>query len=143
MKDDLSSVILFQIDKTSKVAKRYSQQLFDQKKWGLTVDQWVLLKIIEQHRPVSQKELSGLSMRDTASITRTLDLLEKKGFVERQAVPNNRRQYNIELTEQGQAFIDKHMDLVRETREQSLEGFSKKEIDMLSELLLRIQNNMS
>lgn len=143
MKDDLSSVVLFQIDKTSKIAKRYSQRLFDQKDWGLTVDQWVLLKIIEQHAPISQKELSGLSMRDTASITRTLDLLEKKEFVERQAVPNNRRQYNIELTEQGQAFIDKHMTQVRETREQSLEGFSEKEISMLSNFLLRIQSNMS
>ena len=143
MKDDLSSVVLFQIEKTSKIAKRYSQRLFDQKDWGLTVDQWVLLKIIEQHAPISQKELSDLSMRDTASITRTLDLLAEKGFVERQAVPNNRRQYNIELAKQGQAFIDKHMEVIRETIEQSLDGFSEKEIGMLSDFLLRIQTNMS
>ncbi|MEQ9301727.1 MAG: MarR family transcriptional regulator [Cyclobacteriaceae bacterium] len=142
MKDELSTVVLFQIDQTSKIAKRYSQRLFDQNDWGLTVDQWVLLKIIEQHTPISQKELSNLSMRDTASITRTLDLLEKKKYVERQAIPNNRRQYNIELTKQGHSFIERHMDKVRETREKSLEGFTEKEISVLSDFLLRIQANM-
>ncbi len=139
----LEDLILFQIDKTSKVSKLYSQREFDKVGLGITIDQWVLLKIIQGTGQLSQKELADKSLRDPASITRTLDLLEKKGYVERTQVEGNRRQYNVVLTKSGQKFIDKHMKIVNEHRELSTKGFTKKELETLSSMLLRIQKNMS
>lgn len=140
---DLNDVIIFQIDKTGKVAKQYSQKEFDRLGLGITVDQWVLLKIIENHEPLSQKELAVQSLRDPASITRTLDLLEKKNFLRREAIPGNRRQYNISLTKVGNDFVNTNMDMVNKHRLQSTAGFSKKELTQLKEMLIRIQQNLS
>lgn len=139
----LEDLILFQIDKTSKVSKLYSQREFDKIGLGITIDQWVLLKIIQGAGQLSQKELADKSLRDPASITRTLDLLEKKGYVERVQVEGNRRQYNIILTKSGEQFINKHMKMVNEHRELSTKGFTKKELETLTSMLLRIQKNMS
>ena len=62
--NDINRVILFQIDQTSKIAKQYSQRELDRRELGITVDQWVLLKIIEESAPLSQKELGyGLVKR--------------------------------------------------------------------------------
>lgn len=143
MEITLEKLILFQIDKTSKVSKLYSQREFDRLGLDITVDQWILLKIIESSGQLSQKELAEKSLRDPASITRTLDLLEKKGYVERVQVEGNRRQYSVILTKSGQKFIDKHMKMVNEHRELSTKGFTKKELETLSSMLLRIQKNMS
>lgn len=139
----LEDLILFQIDKTSKVSKVYSQREFDKVGLGITIDQWVLLKIIQGSGQLSQKELADKSLRDPASITRTLDLLEKKGYVERMPVEGNRRQHNIVVTKAGEKFITKHMKMVNEHRELSTKGFTKKEMETLMALLLRIQENMS
>ena len=139
----IEDVILFQIDLTSKVSKQYSQKEFNKLNLGITVEQWVILKIVSESSDLSQKELADKSFRDRASITRTIDLLEKKGFLLRKAIPNNRRTYNICLTNAGEKFIDLHMDLITEHRNRSINNLTAKELKLLSSVLLKIRNNMS
>jgi len=138
----IHDVILFQIEQASKTAKLHTQRVFDKLKLGITVEQWILLKIIDETQPLSQKELAQFSQRDPASITRTLDLLEKKLFLQREAIPGNRRQYNIRLTDKGMAFVQKNFELVKQQRVQSTKGFSEEELEKLTSMLKRIQENM-
>ncbi|CAM3545358.1 MarR family winged helix-turn-helix transcriptional regulator [Zobellia roscoffensis] len=140
---NIEDVILFQIDKTSKISKKYSQKEFDRIKLGITIDQWVLLKIIEESAPISQKELADRSLRDPASITRTLDILVKKSLLLREPILNNRRQYNIKLTKEGTKFVNDNIEMIKAHRKKSMEGFSEKEAQLLKVLLLKIQDNMS
>ena len=140
---NIEEVILFQIDKTSKTSKQYSQKEFDKANLGITVEQWILLKIIQEAKQLSQKELAVKSLRDPASITRTLDLLEKKQFIIRNPIPDNRRQYNITLTVKGLAFVAEHLKMVKSHRKRSISGFSQKELETLTAMLERIEKNMS
>ncbi|HNP18705.1 MAG TPA: MarR family transcriptional regulator [Fulvivirga sp.] len=140
---EIESVILFQLDITNKIAKQFSQREFDRLKLGITVDQWVLLKIIDDFGKLSQIELAQTSVRDPASITRTLDLLEKKGFVQRNAIVSDRRQYSIELTSEGKKFVTENMVMVKEHRNKSIAGFTNEELNSLSAMLNRIQQNMN
>lgn len=139
----IEEVILFQIDQTTKKAKMYSQREFDRLGLDITVEQWILLKIIEESNGMSQREIAEKSLRDPASITRTLDLLEKKGFVARQPIEGNRRQYRIILTGNGQKFVEKHMPLVSDHRSKSIEGLTQNELRVLKKALSKIQDNMS
>ncbi|MFS4449704.1 MarR family winged helix-turn-helix transcriptional regulator [Maribacter sp. 2307UL18-2] len=140
---NIESIILFQIDKTSKVSKLYSQREFDRLGMGITVEQWILLKIIEENDGLTQKELADKSLRDPASITRTLDLLNKKGFVERRPVEDNRRQYSVCLIKEGKSFIKKYMPVISSHRAKSIEGITEQELEVLTQLLGKIQKNMS
>ena len=142
-KKEIEDVILFQIDRTSKMSKQYSQREFDAINLDLTVDQWILLKIIHEKEVLSQKRLAEFSSRDPASITRTLDLLEKKNFLTREAIPDNRRQYHIKLTKKGKNLILKNMKMVKQHRQRSIKGISKRNLELLRDLLLQIQSNMS
>ncbi len=140
---DIERVILFQIDKTSKLSKLYSQREFDRIGLGITVDQWVLLKIIGENDGLTQKELAAKSYRDPASITRTLDILGKKGLVERRPVPKDRRQYSICLKPEGSKFIDTNFPLIQQMRSKSVEGLSEQDLSDLMRILGRIQENFS
>jgi DNA-binding MarR family transcriptional regulator len=139
---DINRVVLFQLDKTSKLAKQCTQREFDKLKLGITVEQWIILKIVHESEVMSQKELALKSLRDPAAITRTLDLLQKKGYVQRISIAGNRRQYQISLTPNGKKFVESNMQLVHEQRLKSVVGFSKEEVEKLRELLLRMQKNM-
>lgn len=139
----IEDVILFQIDRTSKVSKIYSQKEFDRKNLGITVDQWVLLKIIDELQPISQRGLADKSRRDPASITRTLDILEKKAFLRRASIPGNRRQYHIKLTDYGNDFVKENMKMINEHRKISIKGLSQKDLEGLKSMLVKIQENMS
>lgn len=138
----IEDVILFQIDLTSKVSKQYSQKEFDKLKLGITVEQWVILKIVSENIDLSQKELAKKSYRDPASITRTIDLLEKKELLLRETIPNNRRAYNISLTKTGELFIRDNMKIIKRHRALSTEGLSAEDLDTLSKTLAKIRANM-
>lgn len=142
-KDDLAQVVLFQLDQTSRKAKQYSQKAFDEKGLDITIDQWVLLKIIEAGDRLSQRELAKNALRDPAAITRTLDVLERKELVERVSIAGNRRKYEIQLSAKGEAFVQDNMELVRNHRRQSLMGFTVQEIKTLKSMLSRVYRNMS
>jgi DNA-binding MarR family transcriptional regulator len=139
----IEDVILFQIDLTSKVAKQCSQREFDRLGLGITVEQWVVLKVISEAPAISQKELADKSFRDPASITRTLDLLEKKELLLRQRIEQNRRMYQLLLTEKGKAFIKANMKHVQAQRDQSTANISTEELEQLSATLLKIRGNMT
>ena len=139
---DIADLILFQIDKTSKVVKHHSQREFEKRGMNITVEQWVLLKIIHEKMPISQTELAEFSVRDPASITRTLDILNKKNLTERQRIEGNRRQYNVILTEEGLKFVEKHFPFVKEQRAKSVKGLSNHDQKELTRFLKIIQANM-
>lgn len=139
----LDEVILFLVEQTNKSAKKYSQRILDEKGIDITVDQWVLLKIIEENDGLSQKELAQKSLRDAASITRTLDLLEKKNYLNRNPIAGNRRQYSISITESAKGFIKANMNLISSLRAKSVEGLSEIELKILADLLTRVKNNMT
>ena len=140
---NIEEVILFQIDKTSKMAKQHSQKLVDERGMGITIEQWILLKIVHENAPLSQKELAKKSLRDPASITRTLDLLMKKDLLFREDIPGNRRSYNIRLSKEGESFVKEHMSFVQGLRENSVKGVSNKELQFLSDILKKMQSNMT
>ena len=138
----LHSVPSFVMEQTVRIVKRYSQNMFDKLGLGITIDQWVLLKIIHEQAGLSQKEIATESARDSASITRTLDLLEKNGFIARKSLPNNKRQHTIHLTSQGSTFVKENMTLIEDIRNRSTNNLSEKDIKTLLNTLRTIQKNM-
>ncbi|WP_456459488.1 MarR family winged helix-turn-helix transcriptional regulator [Reichenbachiella sp.] len=140
--DNIEDIILFQIDRTSKVAKLYSQKEFEKQNVPITTEQWIILKIIQEHKDISQKELADLSLRDPASITRTLDLLEKKSLIARKVTPNNRRQYRLGLTSNGESYIKEHLPRVTAQRKKSIAGLTELEQSQLLTMLRKIQKNL-
>ena len=62
----IQDVILFQIDQASKAARQHSQREFDKLGIDLTVEQWVLLKIVSESTDLTQKNLERLVLKMTS-----------------------------------------------------------------------------
>lgn len=142
MKDiKLEEVYVFWLDKTIKRIRQYTQQVFEQKGFKLTIDQWVILKRIADDEGCSQKEIAEKTYKDPASITRIIDALSKKGLVERRPQPTDRRRYDMYLTSEGNALYHQMIDSVIEIRKKPLENISESELQQLKSILDRMYDS--
>lgn len=142
MSDRIEQVIFYTIDRTYRKKQSMAQRMFAESGIEVSPEQWVLLKIVCQYDGISQVDLAQKSVKDTASITRILDILEKKGLLTREQDANDRRKYLVTATKAGKDFIEKHMETIIGIRKQALKGITKSELDTLRALLEKMQANM-
>ncbi len=139
--NEIEQVILRHIEKTNKLVKRASQLYLDRMGVELTIDQWTLLNILNEHENISQKQLAKLSNRDTASINRSIKILVKQGFVTKEPVRNDLRKQEIALSNVGKYYLHNHAKMIAKTRKLFLDGFFPQEMELLRSFLERIQQN--
>ena len=140
--EQLDDVVNFLLERTVRLIRAFGQRQLDLHQTGITVDQWVLLKIIDDRKQISQVELAQVSHKDTASITRILDLLQKKGLIQRIDDDYDRRKYMISLTAEGIDFVARALPFVNQIRDQITRGLSREEIQSLKGILEKIRQNL-
>lgn len=141
--DEQGNLVNFLLDQTVRLTKLYIQRQLDFLQLNITVEQWTLLKIIEAEGMISQVDLAQCALKDTASITRMLDLLQKKNLIQRSADNSDRRKFLISLTEEGQEMVKKNLQLMNSLWEKTIEGLSEGEINELKQILEKIRRNIS
>lgn len=140
--EKLNNLVNFLLEQTVRRMRGYAQKQLDTLETGITVDQWVLLKIIEERSQISQVELAQVGHKDTASVTRILDLLQKKGLIQRIDDEQDRRKYMISLTPEGAVFVSRHLPFVNAIRTKIVEGLTQEEISALKDILEKIRKNL-
>lgn len=130
------------LDCTARRVKQYAQVQFNLGKYGVTVDQWAVLKNLNHTSNISQKELAKLCGKDQPTLTRILDLLVKKGFVERTVHQNDRRSFIVQLSEEGRNKVSELEPNVREIRMKAWENLDENDFDDLQRILNTIYNNL-
>ncbi len=144
MRDEqLQNVYYYLMERVMRRAREISKQTFAANDIPLTIDQWILLKRIAESTEISQTELSESTFKEPASVTRILDILQRKGFVERRPVSGDRRKYHVHLTSEGQQLYEKALPHVVDIREQGVEGMSGSELEQFRDLLRRMYENLS
>lgn len=85
-------------------ASRAVSQLYDEllRATGLTVAQFTLLQVLSEAGTVTQGGLGRALVLDSTTLTRTLQPLEKKGWIRRRP-GKDRRERQIALTRAGRA----------------------------------------
>ena len=111
---------------------------------GLTpgLGQARILSYLDTHPPVSQREIADACMLDVTTMSRALDKMEKQGIILRERDPHCRRSYRITLTEQGKEKAREVRDGFREVEDILCAGFDEKEIEELTEKLVRMKENL-
>src|ERR1700749_1591033 len=89
------------LDRTARRVKQYAQQRFSAGDFNVTVDQWLVLKNLDNDRYLKQTELADLTGKDTTTRTRIIYLLCKKGLTERVIHSTDRRSWTVHLSKSG------------------------------------------
>lgn len=121
---------------TTNVFQARTEQLL--KSYDLTPQQYNILRILRgQHgRPISLLEVKGRMLDRNPDVSRIVDRMVRKGHVDRQICPTDRRQADLTITAAGLnllTLIDPHIQLGFET----LESLKSTDLERLNALLDR------
>lgn len=140
-KDSFNTYSLL-LDRTARRVKQYAQGQFKLGDYGITVDQWMVIKNLRNNPGLSQKALAELCSKDQPTLTRIVDLLVKKGYVQRKIHHNDRRSFIVVLSEQGQAKVSELEPKVRSIRMKAWEKLDESDFEDLKRILNTIYNNL-
>lgn len=124
---------------------RLMRTIFDRrvKSLGLTRSQWWVLHHLFRNDGVTQSELAIILEVEKPSLGRLLDRLEVKGWVRREADPDDRRIRRVFLTEEVQPAIKAMRAAAADIRREALSGLDAGEQEHFVDVLLAIKGNLA
>lgn len=119
--------LLYSIFKlTYRVKRKIHNKLKDK---DVTFEQWYVLYFIEGNEGCNQKRLAESTSKDRGAMTRTLNLLENKGLIERKDSYYDKREFLIYLTDEGKTLYKEISDLMYQNAQELKSIFTKKELE--------------
>ncbi len=129
--EKLDEVLFYTLEKSIKVYRKFAQNQILKNGYDITIDQWLVLKTLQENRLLSQNQIAELVFKDFASITRIIELLVQKQYVNRTINTTDRRKFELEITKKGIKMIEDIYPIVTENRKQALTGLTSGEIKNL------------
>lgn len=108
----------------------------------LNLTQASLIVFVDESGPLHQAELARRLGQGRAATGSTVEGMERRGLVERQLDPEDRRAWLVTLTPAGRALIGPITEIDRVLRAELRLDISKAERQQLANLLLRLQSNL-
>ena len=108
----------------------------------ISLDQWMVLGPIWQLESASQKELGEITLKDKTSITRLVDVLEKKNLVVRVEDQIDHRIKRVILTNAGKQLFFDVLPIMEKTREEVRKDISDQDIETFKNVLSSIILNL-
>ena len=139
--EKLDSVIFYTLDKSIKTYRQFAQRRLTDAGVDITIDQWLVLNSIAEKPDISQLEIAEKVFKDAASVTRIIDLLIKKGFLQRDAHQTDRRRFTLHITKEGRGLLRSVAKIVEQNRSAALNGISEKELNQMRQILNTIIDN--
>jgi DNA-binding MarR family transcriptional regulator len=133
------------VDSTIMATARAIRQAYGRRlaRLELNLSQACLLAFVHEWGPQTQTQLAeglGLGRAATGSV---VDALERRGLAERQPDARDRRVWRVAVTQQGRDLVKPILEIDQVLRRELRVGISREDRQLLAQLLLRLQSNLS
>lgn len=126
---DSAHELILQVLRTRMIVRQTVQRILRNNKMDMTFEMLQVMHRLGEKPGVSQQYLADETVKDKASLTNLINNLEKKGWVERKEDPNDRRNKQIYLTQEGEALSTRVTPLLHEVYDSVKEKLSAKEME--------------
>lgn len=135
--DSPEQEVYLQLWRTYDCLKALEESLFVQ--YDLSAQQYNVLRLLQTVAPGTMQtmELGRRLISRAPDTTRMLDRLEKRSFIQRSRLPENRRVVEIAITKQGQALLVKMANAVVKMHQSQLSHLTMSQQKQLVKLLKR------
>ncbi len=105
---------------------------------GLNLNQFAVMMTLLEQEGMTQAEVGKIITMPGYSMTRTIDALEDKRFLERRADERSRRSHRLYLTDRGKAKAPELFNAVRQVNERLLGALGEEQRQQLIAILDRL-----
>lgn len=125
--------ICFKLNKVRRRIHRYYESKLAS--FNITPVQFYVLSALWDEEEVRFKDLSRTLDMDGATLTGILDRMEKRGFIERNDDPVDRRSVFISLTDKSKKIRPQMIDIAQDLDQEFRDKVSEEEFQMLLDIL--------
>lgn len=104
-------------------------------KADVTEQQWRVLRVLAERGTSDPKDLAQEACLLNPSLTRIMQLLEKKGLIVRKGHPSDRRKVLLDVTDEGRALLKEFAPESQAIFARLEEQYGRERIDQLLDLL--------
>jgi DNA-binding MarR family transcriptional regulator len=137
----IDSSIGYLVGRTSRAIIKRLTKKFTDAGFDVSYEQWSILIHLYRKDGLTQQELSKLAVKDKASITRLLNVLEKKNIVLRIPDRSDKRSKLVYLTNKAKELKRDLIGLVEEMLKEAEMGISFEEMEQCRTTLNKIFSN--
>jgi len=140
-KTPLSEFLPYQLSITSnavsgRIALEYRQR------FGLSVPEWRVMAVLGDSGPLTQRELTSLTLMDKVAVNRACKELEERSLAYRAPNTQDGRSHLLELTDAGVRMRDEIMPLALEMERRLFAKFLPEEVAQFRSLLERVRGEV-
>jgi DNA-binding MarR family transcriptional regulator len=142
---EMRDTFFFQLHRIQKSMFRRGNQIFQEAKVPLQLEQFPILLTANAMEGLSQQEIADVTHRDKSSIQRTLGTLERKVLIKIEQDANDKRRNLIYVTDGGKYLAEKIKDLMKQAEQETFAVLSEEErnaaITSIKEIADRLEKN--
>lgn len=108
----------------------------------LTPEQWIVLVRLWHEDAQTQKQMCDATLKDKATISRILDVMERDGLVARRADPEDARGRRIHATREAMKLREVATPLAQDLATKIEAGIPAKDLEVTRRTLLQLERNL-
>ncbi len=141
---NVTNTLLFNLEQTARIARISAVHYFEEtEEIDISYNDFSILDAIYLNPEISQADLAKLLAKDTANLSRDLDKLEKKTYLERTVdTKGNRIVKKAILTQSGLELHEKITNIAKSQIENLESVFTEEEKEQFRNYLIRLKNNL-
>jgi MarR family transcriptional regulator, organic hydroperoxide resistance regulator len=132
----------FSVYRTHTLGANALRRAFQGAGYDVTPEQWGVLARLREEEGTNQTQLGEKTLKDRHNITRILNLLEKRGYVERRPDETDKRVYRVYLTKAGRATLEELAPMVLSHRKSTFKGLTQEDLRTMRTLLEQVVKNL-
>lgn len=121
------------------VSTRIAEQY--RRRYGLKTTEWRIMAVLGDYGPLTQRDLSQLTLMDKVPVNRACKALEARDLVRRFPNPRDGRSHLLELTTEGRGVHAGIMPLALKIEDELFSVLDEDEQSKLREMLARVRDS--
>ena len=118
---------------SSRIAEQY------RRRFALKTTEWRIMAVLCDSGPLTQRDLSQITLMDKVPVNRACKTLEDRGLAARQPNAADGRSHLLELTAEGRAVHSRIMPLALDIERELFSALDENEREQLKSMLLRLR----
>lgn len=127
---------------TGNLSKVFAIQTFVNSNLNITPEQFSVLHVLVENGCLYQRQISALTLKDRPNISRILNVLEKMGYISKTPDVNKRKIVKINITQDGIDLYNQAVPTILKVWHETVEGIPEEELDILNNVLEKINKNL-
>ncbi len=134
----LAEFLPYQLSITSNAVSNRIAEVY-RSQFSLKVTEWRVMAVLGANGPLTQRDLTELTLMDKVAVNRACKVLEERGLASRKPNTDDGRSHLLALTEAGWEVHDRIVPLAREMESRLLEPLDSDERRTFVSLLQRLR----